>query len=367
MRILSLLFFFTFIVSCKQEIEDRPLARIQGRIENLSANATEVKLKRMAYNGPETIDSAILDAGEFSLAVPADSEHLYRLEIGGSFLPLFMEEGDHNLEADFSQLYASAKYSNSSLTDQMRKAESLRLSFEARAQELQNRYEMALYAGKAKTADSARLAFEILRLSSKNRIKSLIDSLGPGPVSYLATSMLSPEEDFSYLDSLATRFDKEKPGKAYSMKLHRFMEKPRRLAPGRLAPDFSLPNPAGKNLSLSSYRGKWVLLDFWASWCKPCRAENPLLVELNKRYKVKGLQILSVSLDGEREAWMKAMVQDQMNWAHVSDLKGWQSSAGMLYGIDAIPASFLIDPEGKIAGKNLRGEALLEKLVEIFP
>ena len=367
MRICIPFLFLVLLFSCSQEKEERALSVIQGNIENLPASVVSVKLKRMGIKGPETIDSADIHSGQFSLEVPADSEYLYRLELDQAFLPLFMEQGEHQLKADFKNLYSSASYTNSPLTSEMRRTEALRISFEVQAQSLQNDYETALYSGNIKGADSARSAFEILRKNSKQKIKNLIDSIGPGPVSYLATSMLDPEEDFAYLDSLTLRFDKEKPARAYTQKLNRFLEMPRKFAIGKMAPEFSLPNPGGKSVSLSTFRGKWVLLDFWASWCKPCRAENPLLVELNSRFKSRGLQIFSVSLDGDRESWMKALVQDQMNWAHASDLKGWKSSAGLLYGINSIPASFLIDPEGKIASKNLRGEQLLEKLKSIFP
>jgi len=328
---------------------------------------TSVKLKRMGIKGPESVDSADIEDGKFSIELPADSEYLYRLEFGDAFLPIFAEQGEHQLTADFKELYASSRYSNSPLTDQMRKTEMLRLGFESKAQELQNQFETALFTGRKNSADSAKQAFEFLQMDAKRKIKKLIDSIGPGPVSYLATSMLNQEEDYSYLDSLTSRFEKEKPGKAFTQKLQRFMELLRRLAIGKTAPDFSLPNPAGKLISVSTFKGSWVLLDFWASWCKPCRAENPFLSEVNRRYKDKGFKMFSVSLDADREAWMKAMVQDQMDWAHASDLKGWKSSVVALYGINSIPASYLIDPEGKIVAKNLRGRALLQKLEEVFP
>ena len=366
----NLLFFLLLflVFACSQGKEDgRINAEIEAKIENLPEGTSLVKLRRMGLKGPETVDSANISGGGFRLSVPADPDHLYRLEFGNQFLPLFLEAGQHELRADFRNLYASASFSNSPLTEQMRKTENLRLGFEARAQALQNVFQTALYSGNEGRADSARMAFEQLRMDSKRRIKLLIDSMGPGPVTYLAVSMLSPEEDFGYLDSLTIRFEKEKPGKVYTGKMIRFMELPRRLAIGRPAPDFRVLNPAGTSVSLSSFKGKWVLLDFWASWCKPCRAENPVLVEANRRYASRGLQIFSVSLDGDREAWMKAMVQDEMNWAHGSDLKGWQSTAAALYGVNSIPASFLIDPAGKIAGKNLRGQALVEKLKALFP
>jgi peroxiredoxin len=186
--------------------------------------------------------------------------------------------------------------------------------------------------------------------------------MGPGPVTYLATSMFSPDEEFAFLDSLGHVFEARCPKAGFTRKLSRFLEKPRMLAPGKTAPDFSVTDPAGKPVSLSRFRGSWVLLDFWASWCKPCRAENPNLVQAYSKYKDKGFTIFSVSLDGEREAWMKAMIQDRMLWAHGSELKGWKSEVAVLYGLNSIPASFLLDPEGRIVAKNLRGAALAEIL-----
>jgi len=110
-----------------------------------------------------------------------------------------------------------------------------------------------------------------------------------------------------------------------------------------------------------------VLLDFWASWCKPCRRENPNLVKAYNKYKSNGFDVFSVSLDKNKKKWLAAIQKDQLVWeAHVSDLKGWQSAAAKLYGINSIPAAFLLDKEGKIIGRNLRGAALEQKLEEIF-
>lgn len=141
-----------------------------------------------------------------------------------------------------------------------------------------------------------------------------------------------------------------------------------RIPLGITAPDFSMPDPTGKLVTLSSLKGKYILLDFWASWCKPCREENPTLVEAYKRYQKKGFEILGVSLDGatQKQAWIKAIEQDGLTWTQLSDLKGFQSVAGLLYQITSIPQNFLIDPEGKIVAKNLRGDQLKIKLSEIF-
>lgn len=137
---------------------------------------------------------------------------------------------------------------------------------------------------------------------------------------------------------------------------------------GSKAIDFTQNTVEGKPVSLSSFKGKYVLVDFWASWCAPCRAENPLVVKAYETYKDKGFTILGVSLDGEktRQAWINAIEKDGLTWTQVSDLKAFENQAAILYGVKAIPQNFLIDPNGVIIAKNLRGSELDKKLAEIF-
>lgn len=135
---------------------------------------------------------------------------------------------------------------------------------------------------------------------------------------------------------------------------------------GAVAPVFTLPDVNGKPVSLSAYKGKYVLVDFWASWCGPCRQENPNVVKAYNTFKDKGFDVLGVSLDQKKEDWQQAIDKDKLAWTHVSDLKYWNNEAAKLYGIQAIPASFLLDKEGKIIGKNLRGEELEMKLKELL-
>ncbi|SKC45709.1 TlpA disulfide reductase family protein [Ohtaekwangia koreensis] len=131
--------------------------------------------------------------------------------------------------------------------------------------------------------------------------------------------------------------------------------------------DFTMNDIKGNPVKLSSYAGKYVLLEFWASWCGPCRAENPNLREQYAKFKDKGFNILGVSLDDKEDRWSKALEKDNLPWTQVSDLKGWHNAAAIQYGVRAIPANFLISPEGKIIARDLRGEALNAKLSEIFP
>ena len=137
---------------------------------------------------------------------------------------------------------------------------------------------------------------------------------------------------------------------------------------GKPAPDFSLPDPTGKQVSLSSFKGKYVLVDFWASWCGPCRNENPNVVKAFNRFKDKNFTILGVSLDrpGEKDAWLKAVMKDHLTWTQVSDLKYWESIVVPMYGLDGIPYNVLVDPQGVIIGEQLRGAALEAKLAEVL-
>ncbi len=141
----------------------------------------------------------------------------------------------------------------------------------------------------------------------------------------------------------------------------------KKLKPGKTAPDIVLPNPEGDTIALSSLKGKYVLLDFWASWCRPCRIENPHLVKAYNKYHDKGFEIFQVSLDRKKQAWINAIKSDKLgNWTHVSDLQYWNSNVVKLYNIKGIPTNYLLDKEGKIMDKNLRGDDLDKKLAEIF-
>lgn len=135
---------------------------------------------------------------------------------------------------------------------------------------------------------------------------------------------------------------------------------------GQYAADISLPNPEGKIVTLSSLRGQYVMVDFWASWCGPCRQANPEVVRLYSQYKDKGFEILGVSLDNDRGRWIKAIESDGLTWPQVSDLGGWNSSAALLYGVNSIPHTILIDKEGKIISRFTGAESLKKRLEQLF-
>ncbi|MEO8795210.1 MAG: TlpA disulfide reductase family protein [Daejeonella sp.] len=180
------------------------------------------------------------------------------------------------------------------------------------------------------------------------------------------TDLVRTTQNYIEADSLFNSLDPKITSGASAKQIGNFIKSNKKTSIGAMAPDFSLADTTGKKVALSSLRGKYVLLDFWASWCKPCRDENPNIVQAYQDFNGKGFTVLGVSLDREKKNWLQAINADELTWNHVSDLKFWSSEAAVLYGVGSIPANFLLDPKGKIIGRNLRGPALQDKLKEIF-
>jgi peroxiredoxin len=176
------------------------------------------------------------------------------------------------------------------------------------------------------------------------------------------SSIINPKTFEPLLNSLSARLKQTAEGKAMANKL----DVTKKTAIGVIAKDFTQPDVNGKKVSLSSFKGKYVLLDFWASWCGPCRAENPHVLKAYNRFKDKNFDILAVSLDEKKENWLKAVKDDAMPWTQVSDLLGWKNQAAGFYAVSAIPQNFLIDPNGVIVAKNLRGDMLEKELAKFL-
>ena len=168
----------------------------------------------------------------------------------------------------------------------------------------------------------------------------------------------------SELDKVFSKLDASVKAFPVSQKIEKHIKTLKSVAIGQKAPDFSQYTPNGERVSLSSIKGKVILVDFWASWCGPCRRANPHVVELYNKYHEQGLEILGVSLDKDKEAWVKAIEKDQLPWTQISDLKGWGNAAAKLYGVNSIPHVMLLDSEGKIIAKQLHGEELENKIKE---
>jgi len=188
--------------------------------------------------------------------------------------------------------------------------------------------------------------------------------------SILLLSEMVNRKDISAMDAavIANKFSPKISSTQSGKSLISLIVSKKKADVGGSAPGFSAPTPDGKVLALNDVLGKYTIIDFWASWCKPCRRENPNVVRVYNEYHDKGLNIISVSLDkaGQKERWIKAIEDDKMNWHHVSNLQGWNEPIAKMYSVRSIPATFLLDEKGNIIAKNLRGNALDAKIASLL-
>jgi peroxiredoxin len=211
--------------------------------------------------------------------------------------------------------------------------------------------------------------FQAAQAANVNKIKALLPEMGTNLVAlWTAGNFLNPEADLETMIQISNKFKAEKPNSPniHIKTFHQQIMRLRGVDVGSEAPEIAMKMPNDTTLALSSLRGKYVLIDFWASWCGPCRKENPNVVRMYYKFKDKGFDIFSVSLDQEKDSWVKAIEKDGLPWHHVSDLQFWNSAAAAAYGVQGIPATFLLDKEGKVIAKYLRGEDLERKLEEIL-
>ena len=202
-----------------------------------------------------------------------------------------------------------------------------------------------------------------------SRRKNIIDFALKNPNSYFAMHSLTEANYGTKPEVILDVFNKmsEKLRLSYDgQSLYKLLSADKVTAIGAVAPNFTQNDLDGNPVSLTDYKGKYVLVEFWASWCAPCRAESPNLLKQYAAYKDKGFEILGVSVDSDKTKWIEAIKKDGLTWTQVSDLKGWESDARKVYGISGVPANFLVSPEGKIVGAHLTGEKLNQKLADLL-
>jgi len=339
---------------------------IHGKIQGKDNGS--VKLLKYVNGRLATEDSTKIEKGSFVLKGKTDLPEFrfITLETRQPLAQFFAENGTIYIKAYMDSLSKTEiKGSKSNEEFQILTHEMLNISKETG--QLQQKYMMAQQQGDEIAMKQVKADYDAMIQNQKVYVRNFIREHPKSTVSPLIALMQFSQELTPHnIDTLVKFLDPSIQSSIYIADLKKMADRMRITDVGAQAPDFTLNTPEGKALSLSSLRGKVVLIDFWASWCQPCRHENPNVVAVYNKYKDKGFDILGVSLDKDKDAWIKAIADDHLTWKHVSDLKYWESEAAVKYGIQSIPSSVLLDKDGKIIAKNLLGEALDQKLAELF-
>lgn len=359
------------LLGCKQEKGwevtlrgkvEHPVEKGVIQLEPLNNSSVEVP--------PQVI--AIKNGNTYETTVRLEEPGYYRLNFYGlQFVDFILDHSDLVINVDGSDQAGFSEIKGSPDMDLITKVQELMSQVQSspRSAELNESFTAARMVSDMAKMEEVQLAYMEMLNEGYDQVATLLKEHGPSlaTINLLTSSnTLDRDRHFDLYLHIAEELKREWPQYKVAQEFIATVEKMKVVAIGQPAPEIALPDPNGQIVKLSSLQGKYVLVDFWAKWCGPCRKENPNIVRLYHQYKDKGFEVFGVSLDRSKEDWVQGIQEDGLVWTHVSDLKYFNSQAASDYGINAIPFSVLIDPEGIIVGKNLRGPGLEKRLKEIF-
>ncbi len=353
---------------------------IKGNLSN--AKGESIYLEKLAQSGVTAVDSAVIDEkGDFLINHYSPGVGFYRLKINNSNFAMLVLDSTQkvSITGDARDLGNTFKTEGSPDTQLFLDYNKLAQGQKVRTDSLENIFRTAMVVMKLDSVRADSLSkelqkpYEVMVSQYSEIVAKKIKENASSFASIMAIQQLRPENYLDVYKALDKGLSQKYPDNADIKSFHGMVQqtemmvaRTQAIKTGAEAPELILPMPNDKDFALSSLRGKVVLIDFWASWCAPCRKELPNVKRAYEKYKSKGFEILGVSLDKDRTAWLEAISKEGLTWPQVSDLKFWQSEAVQIYAIQSIPYTVLLDKEGKIIATDLRGAELDKKLAEVL-
>lgn len=329
-----------------------------------------IKLTLINYetrNDSVVQEAGIMQDGKFTLTIPLKEPEIYDLGVGNSSLVQVLAKPGDNIHLTIGE--DGIQVTGSKETQYL-------IDYEANRKKVFNKYLKRTYdssAAAVKSGDKERIEYwNVEHEKASENYKAELAQWVEQPffINSLAAIHHSirwnPETDTALMNQMVSIYQQKYPNYALTRQLVNKVNATKRIAIGAIAPGFASTDSAGATIDLNHYRGKYTLIEFWASWCAPCREESPTLVRLYNEYKAKGFEILSVSIDNNTTSWKSAIRHDGYIWGNVCDGNGYGGPTAALYTVTAIPNSFLLDKDGRIIAKNLRGQLLESKLAELM-